>query len=1289
MRKLLTQTIFLVAFFVSAKTTEAQVYGQPFEVVDFANGIPAGWVNTSATGISHWEYRGPNTNPDINTGSRGSCINPNLIIESETRENGFVIFDSNYWDDPNGPCGGGFGSGQDPAPHTSSLTSTSFNFSDKNTVVINFQQRFRYHLVTTAAVQLSIAGGAFFTVHNNPTTTGAQSAAVEYVNINISQWAANQSDVRVRFFYQGIYYYWQIDDIVFYSPNNNDLLLETMQYTNFDFAAGETGLEDLEYDRYARIMVAPINFKAEVRNVGGLSQTGCKVQGVIKNQSNVTVYSIDSPTFTLAAGAVQNLSWGSFTPPSNPANQYTVTFTVVQNQVDEAPLNNVLTKDFETTDFRFAVAENNLDSYYEPQAQFLDTPFEIGCIYQSTSPIRRIASIGVVLSDSTQVGDLVYGILYNLNRDTILGITPAVPVNAYHLNAPGQEKIMYLYFPTPVHIPEGFYNVMVGGYGNGQKIRVGTNGTPPPFSCFLKYPGTPFTYYLTKTPMVYAHLVGMTAIPGCQNALAANFNPAATVNDGSCLFPGCIFPEASNYNPAANFYDNSCILAGCTNPQSPNYNQFATVDDGSCLVAGCTNPVATNYNPSATFDNGSCIIPGCTNPVADNFNSTATVDNGTCIISGCTDPAAANYNPSANQNNGSCLYPGCTNPVADNYDSGANTEDGSCIISGCTNPTAANFNPAANNDNGTCIFPGCTDPAAANYNPSANQNNGSCLYPGCTNPVADNYDSGANTDDGSCIISGCTDAGAANFNPSANNDNGTCIYPGCTDGEAANYDPQANEDDGSCLYPGCTNPAADNFDAGANLDDGSCIISGCTDSSAANFNPAANNENGTCIYPGCTDPAAANFDPQANEDDGSCLYPGCTDPEALNFDSGANLDDLSCLYPYANLATTLQSGCAPLTLTVINQTLQSGNGTCHFTMGDGTEVNDCANFTHTYTEPGEYFITYTYSVSDSVSDSIYGPITVFPVPTDVELSFNPANHQLACQNCSGLDLQWTLNGIPIITDETSFIASETGEYGLTATNEFGCSFSPQPVNAEVQSDALFNIDIDEGCVPLLVQISPLNSLNDNAECYYDLGNSIEVPGCESFNFEYTVPGVYFITYHYQVGEWNSEFTVGPISVYPLPANPALSFDPGTNVMSCSNCSGVTLHWTFEDVQLPETNSSFTALSTGTYSLYAENEFGCLSEVVELFAEVTNVNEQTIDKGWQLWPNPANETVNIRSNAGVYDLIVSDALGKRVLNLSSIASNVHSIDISDWSGGLYTIQLIGSQSNTVERIIVTK
>ncbi|TDU62478.1 putative delta-60 repeat protein [Prosthecobacter fusiformis] len=167
---------------------------------------------------------------------------------------------------------------------------------------------------------------------------------------------------------------------------------------------------------------------------------------------------------------------------------------------------------------------------------------------------------------------------------------------------------------------------------------------------------------------------GVYPVPGCTNPLANNYDPGATVDDGSCTFDpvvvyGCTDSTANNYDPSATEDDGSCTydpVYGCTDSSATNFDPGATVDDGSCVypVYGCTDSTATNYDPSATVDDGSCVYPvyGCTDPDASNYNPDATEDDGSCeyepppVTYGCTDPEALNYDPGATESDGSCEY---------------------------------------------------------------------------------------------------------------------------------------------------------------------------------------------------------------------------------------------------------------------------------------------------------------------------------------------------------------------------------------------------------------------------------------------------------------------------------------------------------------------------------------------------------------------------------------------------------------------------------------------------------
>ena len=127
-------------------------------------------------------------------------------------------------------------------------------------------------------------------------------------------------------------------------------------------------------------------------------------------------------------------------------------------------------------------------------------------------------------------------------------------------------------------------------------------------------------------------------VPGCTNALACNYNPEATEDDGSCEF-------ADQYYDC----DGNCLMdmdgdgvcdelevLGCTDETACNYDELATENDGMCEypetyydcegnclndadgdgvcdeldVAGCTNPDACNYDELATDDDESCILVG-------------------------------------------------------------------------------------------------------------------------------------------------------------------------------------------------------------------------------------------------------------------------------------------------------------------------------------------------------------------------------------------------------------------------------------------------------------------------------------------------------------------------------------------------------------------------------------------------------------------------------------------------------------------------------------------------------
>tara|TARA_R110001606_G_C15381695_1_gene650489 strand:+ start:73 stop:2979 length:2907 start_codon:yes stop_codon:yes gene_type:complete len=304
-------------------------------------------------------------------------------------------------------------------------------------------------------------------------------------------------------------------------------------------------------------------------------------------------------------------------------------------------------------------------------------------------------------------------------------------------------------------------------------------------------------------------------IPGCMNQSATNYDPNATIDDGSCIIYGCMDISANNYNATAtiDYVPTSCLydVLGCTDATASNYDSTATVDDGTCYYLGCIDVNAENYLedcfgnsvPNADTDEGCCDYLGCTNPAATNYDINATIDDGSCVFPtvGCTDSSATNYNPLAVNDDGSCFWEGCTDSVALNY------------LYNCL----GNSIPNADTDDGCCIYPiiGCDDPQATNYDPTANvdclgvvggTDTSCCIYPvvGCVTPII--VGPIVNTSSQFCV-NGCyvydsTATGCPDVNGYAvANDTSCCCTVGCTDPTATNYNSLACIDNGSCIVP--------------------------------------------------------------------------------------------------------------------------------------------------------------------------------------------------------------------------------------------------------------------------------------------------------------------------------------------------------------------------------------------------------------------------------------------------------------------------------------------------------
>ncbi len=488
----------------------------PFWSEDFSNGIPSTWNNSTAP----WVYRGPTTTPNQNTGTQGAYGTSTTTINSTTQANGFIIFDSDYYD--NNGVQGNFGNGAHPTPHNGDLKTDMIDLTSYTDVTLMMHSYFRT-FQGQAFVRFYVGGQYIDQVQVHSLLAVNDATAVdETALVRFPAGVCGNADVQMEFQFNGTdqsnqngsgYYFWMIDDLELMETPSYLLEVLDQNHGGWDIGYANTTGFGMDYTMKPQLQsdANPYMFEMTLANAGAKPLHGIKINVEVKNAAGTVVHSSASDTTTLAVYDTSSyMSNQTFSP--SVTGVYDIDFWASSDSVSPTSM---ITMQAAITDTVYA------RDYNTPEGEWRVSRADCGLQLGNHFDIYvqdEITSVSAYLADWSKPGSVaqMYGVLYEYDTATS-SYLPLMQTDDYTIQQGDPNSWVTLRFPQAYTAFPGHYFVAIGGYAHPTDtfgIHVSGNAEQTmsrildPGNCLqpLGSQTAPFWYWITSTPMIRMNL---------------------------------------------------------------------------------------------------------------------------------------------------------------------------------------------------------------------------------------------------------------------------------------------------------------------------------------------------------------------------------------------------------------------------------------------------------------------------------------------------------------------------------------------------------------------------------------------------------------------------------------------------------------------------------------------------------------------------------------------------------------------------------------------------------------